>query len=249
MHDNFHTFWYDGKFLSDLGAVISQRPTYYVSTPDIEFFKIIGKSGSAIIDYNRYENKTFKVPIRAVPAYCDMTIKDFSHKLTEWLRTGDVEYKVYKDTYNPDYFRKAVVTEIDDIVAVRKDVYETTITFNCDPFLYSKSGLTEIEVNSTNYTITNSEKWDAEPIIKVNGNGLFTVSINDESFNITLDGTQITVDKPNENVYYTTTKVDCNDKYSANIIPELKPGVNTIAVETENGTNFSMSIIPNWRRL
>lgn len=247
--NGFHTFWYDGKFLSDLGAVISQRPTYYVSTPDIEFFKILGKNGSAIIDYNRYENITFKVPIRAVPAYCDMTIKDFSYKLTEWLRTGDVEYKIYKDTYNPNYFRKAVVTEIDDIVAVQKDVYETTITFNCDPFLYSKSGLTEIEVNSNNYTITNREKWDAEPIIKVNGNGLFTITVNTDVIEITLDGTEITIDKPNEDVYYTSTGISCNDKIDAVRLPFLKPGANEITYSTGLGTGFTMTIIPNWRRL
>lgn len=249
MYDYLHTFYYNGHFLHELGAVITQPPTLITPKRDIEFFSIPGKSGDSVIDNARFENKTFRLPIRAVPTFCDLPLQDFKYKLSDWLQAGDCSYKEYRDTYNPGYYRKGIVTEIEETVAVKRDVYETTITFNFDPFLYSREGLTEIAVNSNNYTIYNRENWSSEPIIKLNGNGLFTVSINAESFNITLDGTQITVDKPNENVYYTTTKVDCNDKYSANIIPELKPGVNTIAVETENGTNFSMSIIPNWRRL
>lgn len=249
MHDNFHTFYFNGHFLYELGAVIAQPPTHITSMRDINFESIPGRSGDSIVDNGRYENKTLSFPIRAVPTFCDLSLQDFKYKLAEWLQVGDCTYKEYRDTYNPGYYRKGIVTEIEKTVAVKRDVYETTITFNFDPFLYSREGLTEIAVNSNNYTITNREKWDAEPIIKVNGNGLFTITVNTDVIEITLDGTEITIDKPNEDVYYTSTGISCNDKIDAVRLPILKPGANEITYSTGSGTGFTMKIIPNWRRL
>ena len=243
-----HTFEFNGKKLSDFGAVIKEAPHYVLSVREFDFTSMPGKSGDVITDKKRFKNRTVSYKISSIPPWCDYDEQKFVYRLSAWLLTS-YEYRILKDTYNTNYYQRAVCTGITNVAVDTKGAVSATINFNCDPFLYSKSGLTEIAVNSNNFTIYNRDNWNSEPIIKLNGNGSFTVSINDEIFNITLDGTQITVDKPNENVYYTTTKVDCNDKYSANIIPELKPGVNTIAVETENGTNFSMSIIPNWRRL
>ena len=251
MQRYFHTFQYDGKFLSDLGAVIAQKPTFPKPEPDVEFVSLPGKSGDGISDNKRYKNVELLFKIRAVPAFCNLTVDEFSEKLSEWLQVGKCEYKEFRETYNKGYYRKAFCTKISDIIAVTKRVYEATITFNCEPFLYQVRGREELSYQTgvSSIALTNPEEWNALPILKVTGSGAFTISVNSNSFEITLNGTQITIDKPNEDVYYTNTGISCNDKISALALPYFQPGENIIAISTESGTNFSMSIIPNWRRL
>lgn len=251
MHD-LHTFYFNGHFLYELGAVITQPPTLITPKRDIEFFSIPGKSGDSIIDNGRYENKTLRFPIRAVPTFCNLSLQDFKYKLSDWLQVGDYNYKEYRDTYNPGHFRKGVVTEIEETVAVERDVYETAVTFNFDPFLYNDAGLqtvTYTNLISTPAYLTNLEQWESEPIIKVSGNGMFTVTISGNSFTITLESSdgEITIDKPNENVYDSDGN-DCNDKINAKKLPYLKAGQNKISV-IGTGDNFTLKIIPNWRRL
>lgn len=252
MHDYLHTFYFNGHFLYELGAVITQPPTLITPKRDIEFFSIPGKSGNSIIDNGRYENKTLRFPIRAVPTFCNLSLQDFKYKLSDWLQVGDYNYKEYRDTYNPGYFRKGVVTEIEETVAVERDVYETAVTFNFDPFLYNDAGLqtvTYTNLISAPAYLTNLEQWESEPIIKVSGNGMFTVTISGNSFTITLESSdgEITIDKPNENVYDSDGN-DCNDKINAKKLPYLKAGQNKISV-IGTGDNFTLKIIPNWRRL
>lgn len=253
MHD-LHTFYFNGHFLHELGAVITQPPTLIAPKRDVEFFSIPGKSGDSIIDNGRYENKTLRFPIRAVPTFCNLSLQDFKYKLSDWLQVGDYNYKEYRDTYNPGYFRKGVVTEIEETVAVERDVYETAVTFNFDPFLYSDAGRQVHTYSSSLITapayLQNPEKWESEPIIKVSGNGMFTVSIGGNSFTITLESSdgEITIDKPSENVYDSDGN-DCNGKISAMKLPTLKAGKNKIQLSALNYTDFAMKIIPNWRRL
>lgn len=242
------TFEFNNKKLSDFGAVIEEAPHYVLSVREFEFTSIPQKSGDFITDKKRFKNRTVSYKISSIPPWCDYDEQKFVYRLSAWLLTS-YEYKILKDTYNTNYYQRAVCTGITNVAVDAKGAVSATINFNCDPFLYSKSGLTEIEVNSNNYTITNREKWDAEPIIKVNGNGVFTVTVNTDVIEITLDGTEITIDKPNEDVYYTSTGISCNDKIDAVRLPILKPGANEITYSTGSGTGFTMTIIPNWRRL
>ena len=254
MHDNFHTFYFNGHFLYELGAVIAQPPTHITSMRDINFESIPGRSGDSIIDNGRYENKTLQFPIRAVPAFCDLPLQDFKYKLAEWLQAGDCDYKEYRDTYNPGYFRKGIVTEISEVVAVERDVYETAITFNFEPFLYSDSGLQSVTFNSnSNFRIENAvfrnpEKWESEPIIEIipSSSATMSLKINDVSVAVYDTDKTIIIDVPNRNVYDVNGE-PCNDLIEAPELPVLLPGNNEI---TASGTgDYAVKIIPNWRRL
>lgn len=256
IYNEFNTFIYNGKKSSEIGVVIAKRPTCYVAQPDIMPETIAGRSGDIIVNNNRFKNIEMTIKVRAMPKFCNLSLQQFKNKLSEWLMSDDVaEYKKLKLSYYPNYYRKAVVTKITEIVAVYKNIYETEITFLCDPFLYREDGLKEKnifsgEIINYNYnTIYNPEKWSSEPIITVNGNGTFIISVNDITFRIRLDNNAVVIDKTCENVYYKSTGESCNDIITAKEIPELEPGTNNIMVTTVSGTNFTMSITPNWRRL
>ena len=245
--DNFHTFEFNGKKLSELGAVIAQRPKIVIATHDIKLTEIPFLSGDIVTDGKRYKNISYKYNIRAVPTYCNMTVDEFSKRLAEWLDTGT--YSIYRDTYNAGYFRYAIVTKIDTIEAVFKDVYETSITFSFAPFMYSDDGIKKINLSSANnsvtYALTNPEQWESLPVIKITGSGNFTATINGVQMTLTGVNNYIVIDKPNEDVY--DGGGSCNNKISALKLPSFSPGQNSVVISSNN--SFSVEITPNWRRL
>lgn len=247
MISGFHTFEFNGHKLSELGAVITQRPSYAIAVHDIELAEIPFVSGDVVVDNKKYKNISYKIPIRAVPSLCNLSAEDFTKRLSEWLDSG--EYCIYRDTYNPGYFRYAVTTTIDPVTAVFKDVYETSISFSFKPFLYSDKGIETISSSSANNAVTmkliNPEKWDSEPIIKINGSGDFTVAVGSTSLSLTGVSNYIVIDKTKEDVY--DGGGSCNNKLSGLYLPYLKTGENNISIT--GSSSFSVDITPNWRRL
>ncbi len=249
--ERMHTFSYDGRRLSDFGAVIAQRPTQVVSVRSVDFSDTPFVSGDELLDNGRYENIELSIKIRAVPAFCFKSFTTFCYELTEWLNTGS-EYKIYRDTYNPNYYRLGFVTNISDIVAVYRDVYETTITINCKPFLYSDAGLKTQTFSTTEdnleIALKNPEKWDSEPVFKITGAGRYNLIAGNVVMGVIVDD-PLTIDKTKENVYNDLGE-PCNNRITGLKIPYLQSGDNEIVVNRISGTGeFSVEVTPNWRRL
>lgn len=258
----FHTFKFRDRKLSDLGALIAQRPTYPMSVASFEMVEIPSKTGDVILNKSRIKNISFDVPVRAVPMACDMTVEKFADILSEWLYGTD--YDEYSDTYHPGYYRRAIVTAIDDVIAVKKDVYETKITFNADPYLYLDSGKIQRSYNALAYpeeedlnkkfqletTIYNPTKWHSEPVLTfeaVAGGGIYAAAIGGSNIGINDSQTgTIIIDKPNENVY-SDTGADKNNKITALHLPTLPPGESLLRVWSN--VAFTLRVVPNWRRL
>lgn len=250
--DNFHTFSYNGRRLADLGAVIRQHPRQIFSVPDFNLVKAPYKNGDIIEDNIRFKNVEFKIPIRALPPLCNMEREEFAYSLTSWLLSGKREYKIYRDTYNMGYFRYGIVTNIKPVEEVERNVFETEITINFKPFLYSDVGANVLEYttsgNSISKTIVNPELWDSEPLITVEGAGTFTITVNSLPTVTVISTAGFTIDKPEEDVY-TLTKVSCNDKVTGLALPYFQTGTNTISIARTSGTgDWKAKIVPNWRR-
>jgi Phage-related protein len=243
-----HDFEYNGRKLSELGAVISENPHYALSVRELNFDKIPQKSGDIITDKKRFKNLSVTYNVTSVPTFANITEQSFVNTLSEWL-LSTYEYGILRDTYSVGYFRKAVVTGITEPSVIVSGVVSAKVTFNSDPFLYSDIGINTISLTSANNaasaTIINPEQWDSEPIIKINGSGNFSVSVGNVSFNLTGVNNYIIIDKPNEDVY--DSGGSCNDKLSGLYLPTLKAGENNITITGNN--SFSIDITPNWRRL
>ena len=243
-----HNFEFNNKKLSDLGAVIIENPSYTLSVRELDFTSIPSKSGDVITDKNRFKNVGLSYKISSVPTFCDYTEQQFVYALSEWLLTS-YDYKVLRDTYNPGYFRKAVCTDISNPTVEASGIVQTTVTFCCDPFLYSDVGAAPIvfeSLGTTSNSLTNPEPYESEPIIKIIGDGDFVLQIGD--FVIPINGVseEITIDKPNENVYDKSGNA-CNNKISALKLPVLTTGTNYIGI-IHTGA-FTLEITPNWRRI
>lgn len=248
-----HTFEFNNKKLSDIGAVLMENPHYTLSVKELDFTALPGKSGDIITDKNRFKNSSISYKVSSMPLFCSYTEQEFVYVLSEWLLTS-YDYKILRDTYNPGYFRKAICTDIANPTVEASGVVWTTVTFNCDPFRYSYLGLQSVTFNSNsnfrieNVTFRNPEKWESEPIIEIipSSSATMSLKINDVSVAVYDTDKTIIIDVPNRNVYDTNGE-PCNDLIEAPELPVLLPGNNEI---TASGTgNYAVKIIPNWRRL
>ena len=248
-----YTFEFDGKKLSDIGAILMENPHYTLSVKELDFTALPGKSGDIITDKNRFKNSSISYKVSSMPLFCSYTEQEFVYVLSEWLLTS-YDYKILRDTYNPGYFRKAICTDIANPTVEASGVVWTTVTFNCDPFRYSYLGLQSVTFNSNsnfrieNVTFRNPEKWESEPIIEIipSSSATMSLKINDVSVAVYDTDKTIIIDVPNRNVYDTNGE-PCNDLIEAPELPVLLPGNNEI---TASGTgNYAVKIIPNWRRL
>lgn len=253
-----HTFEFNSKKLSDIGAVLMENPHYTLSVKELDFTALPGKSGDIITDKNRFKNSSISYKVSSMPLFCSYTEQEFVYVLSEWLLTS-YDYKILRDTYNPGYFRKAICTDIANPTVEASGVVWTTVTFNCDPFRYSDSGLQKRTFNASYSSITdryiinkailrNSEKWESEPVIEIipSSSAAMSLKINDISVAVYDTDKTIIIDVPNRNVYDTNGE-PCNDLIKAPKLPVLLPGKNVIYASGIG--SYTVKITPNWRRL
>lgn len=248
-----HTFEFNNKKLSDIGAVLMENPHYTLSVKELDFTALPGKSGDIVTDKNRFKNLSISYKVSSYPPFCNYEEQEFVYALSEWLLTS-YDYKILRDTYNPGYFRKAICTDIANPTVEASGVVWTTVTFNCDPFRYSYLGLQSVTFHSNsnfrieNVTFRNPEKWESEPIIEIIPSSSATMSLKINNVSVAVYDTDktIIIDVPNRNVYDTNGE-PCNDLIEAPELPVLLPGNNEITASGTGG--FSVKITPNWRRL
>lgn len=246
------TFSFNGRTLSELGAVITEPPHYEVAVRELENISIPGKSGDIIIDKERFKNVLLKYKVTHVPTLSDLRSDEFVTALSAWLLTV-YNYCELRDTYNAGYFRKAFCTSIGSPTAETSNAVETTITFDCAPFWYSDSGTHPVVLTPTAGTAQwqyhNPEAWAADPVIRIEGSGDFVIAVTGAKTILLqisdVDGGVI-IDTPHENVTDFSGS-DVNDLVSGNLLPYLSPGSGTVTISGENA--FTATLIPNWRRL
>lgn len=246
-----HDFVFNGQRLSAFGACIVELPHYSIAMRDLSFNSVLGRSGDIITDNNRYKNVELSYKISSIPNN-RMTAQEFIYRLTQWL-VSTHEYGILKDTYNTGYFRKAVVMSIESPTATLGGIVSTSVTFNCEPFLYNDNGSVPLKYSTTNGSITatlhNPEQWRSAPIIRIIGSGDYSVAVsNQTSFSIDNVTDEITIDKTNEDVYDKNGK-SCNDKISCLKLPEFPPSSSTVTINSTSNNTFTVEITPNWRRL
>lgn len=140
---------------------------------------------------------------------------------------------------NPNIFYRvnyAVVTESTRDVGIEF----FTVTLNCEPFAYEMEGQKEILINNA-AVIYNAGDLESKPIIKIQGEGLVTIKINEDTIKANI-GQEIIIDSY-LGLSYKTDKTPQNNNIKGRH-PRLKLGENTISYS--GGRVDSFIIIPNW---
>ena len=257
-----HSFSYNGIDLRTLGFYIAGTPKYQIAKRSFDITPVYGKDGGVISDNGVFENVEIQFEVNSYPYIVpNENNAEVVSAFAEWLTVWDGKYKIFRDTYNPGYFSKAICTGIETIEEVAPLCLSTTINFSRQPFWYSDLGQEVLRPKLTStqtaeFEIYNPENYISKPLIKiinagakvnllaltVNGNQTLTVKTSSDKDHIELDSEQ-------QSAFFDNGTSLANDCISCTEFPKFLPGWNKIKILGKNANAFSdIEIKPNWRR-
>lgn len=226
--DNEHgtTFSFGLRFL--------EFPVIEYGEKVVENKEVPGRIGSITVCTGRYTDTV----ITNVMEFVSDTVEQFEDKLHEikkWIM------KSKKVVYSDKEDRFFIVKKIEFTNTKRKHGIfgNLTVVFTCEPFVYLKCGETELLAGK----FFNPHSW-TQPIYKIIGNGLCTLTVNGKSLTANVSG-DITIDTEKMISYRndgtsqnTAISGDYEDIY-------LQEGENIVTVTD----GFECKVIPRWRCL
>jgi len=229
-----NTFTFNGTASSTYGIIVEHRPAYVFPKRVIEAINIPGRSGDIFFDTGAYNNVTLTYQI----AYKG-TVRANARSIANWLYQND--YCELEDTYDPNYFRKAIYVSPLSVADVLNAAGRCNISFNAKPQRYLKTGKT-VTTYSTSTSLTNDYE-DALPIITVNGSGNGVLTVGGASVTITDIGAGIVIDSEAQNAQ-TVGGQNANGQISlSGGFPVLENGSTLISW---TGGITDIEVQPNW---
>lgn len=137
-----HSFIFGGINSADFNVFISGSGTFSAPTRSVEVVSVPGRNGDLIIDNGKWNNITVTYPA-FIPSGFEANIDAFRTAISRL--TG---YQKLEDTYHPDEYRMAALVggiNPTKIGAFLKNG-EFTISFNCKPQRFLKSGDEPIQI-------------------------------------------------------------------------------------------------------
>ena len=237
-------FEYRGVRSTEMGLRIEKKDVFSAPKYDVEFKGIPGRNGDLILPNGRYPNGQITYSV-FLPA---KTLQELADKITAvkaWLYAEQDQYHVLTDSYDTNYYRKAVFAAKLDIEDELNRIGVFTISFSCHPFRYNTTGTETVEISESGQSITNPNVFASKPYIKVSGSGSGSLTIQSASSNATWYFESIDeyteIDSEQMNCYKGTELK--NDTVSGSGFPQMNPGENTIAFD---GGITGVAVIPRW---
>lgn len=236
-------FEYKGIRSSDMGLRIESKNVFSGPEFEVDFLSIPGRDGDLIAGNGRFPNiqVTYSVFIPA------KTISELSQKITSvkaWLYSGLNNYHTLSDTYDTAFFRHAIFTGKLDIEDELNRIGIFTISFSCKPYRYDAAG-TESVTLATGEVLLNPYPFTSKPILRIEGKGKGTLTIQSEGSNATWNFTSIDgyVEADSEQMNFYKDAEPKNDTVSGDGFPLLYPGENTVSF---SGGITAVTVIPRW---
>lgn len=182
--------FYNGKSSDDYGIIVEHIPTTEFPEKDYEVIHIPGRNGDVYIDNECYKNVARTYDIATIADRPNRSFSYVTNQVSNWLHSAS-GYARLEDTYEPEYYRMAVYKESKVFQNIFNDAGRVTITFECKPQKYLKSGDNALIFDTANtvYTFRNPTIHVASPIIKVYGSGSGSFTINGQTITVSnLDG-------------------------------------------------------------
>ena len=216
------TITIDGTPLLDYGVWTNGKSAWNAAEHDVTTISVPGRSGDLVISNGRFKNIS--------ASYGCFMRRDFRHRFDD-LRAfllSKPGYRRVEDEREPEYFRMGKITgtiNVDEVLWT-SDAGIFTITFDFKPQRWLKSG--EIsETFRTRADVYNPTYFDARPMIRVYGSGLFEVEdlvvrVDEHTF------PYIDIDCENQNAF--CQQYNCNNlvEIDGDTFPTLPPGKTTI---------------------
>lgn len=226
-----------GVSSDDLRIRIERYPSRILPERSQTLTEVPGRNGGLLIVDGNFRNyqQEYEVYISAERS----GLVRAARAVAEWLESPQ-GYQRLEDSYEPDIYREAYYAGGGDIESILNRFGRATISFNCKPQRYLKSGEVSKTFSSAG-TLTNVTKFDALPVITVYGSGAGSVTVGDRTVTISdIDG-YVVLDCELQDAYKGTTNK--NGTVSLTEFPILAPGENAISFA---GGVTSVDIVPHW---
>lgn len=229
---------FNGHSSKDCHIQVEQPPGYDFPERDYESVHIPGRNGDLIIDNGAYKNvnREYEISIGDL----DKKFPFMANAISVWLHSA-TGYARLEDSYEPEYYRMAMYTEEGNIENLLFHGAKVTITFNCKPQRFLKSG-DKTKIFKKSGVIKNPTAFESLPIITVKGSGDGTVDIGKYKVQIKNINSSIVINSDVQDAYSGQTNRNL-DVTLNNGFPILEPGNNTISF---SGGVTSLEVIPKW---
>lgn len=237
-------FEYKGIRSSDMGLRIESKNVFSAPKYDVDFLEIPGRDGDLIAGNGRFPNVQVTYSV-FLPA---KNISELSQKITAvkaWLYSGLDSYHTLSDTYDTAFFRHAVYAGKLNIEDEMNRIGIFTISFSCKPFRYDEAGTVSTTLSASGDMLLNPYPFISRPIIRIEGKGKGTLTIQSEGSNAAwnLSGIDGYVEVDSEQMNFYKDAEPKNDTVSGNGFPLLYPGENAISY---SGGITAVTVIPRW---
>lgn len=240
-------FSYQKKDSRDFGLRIESKKVLSAPSFNQKFVEIPGRDGRLLLPGGEFSNAEIVFTCFVIAKDGDelmQRIKD----IKAWLLQKPDRYHRLENSYEKEFFRKAVFTSKLDIEEEMKKIGRMTLTFSCLPYRYLKSGETQERVSLPSAAIHNPMEISSLPEFKIQGTGSLSFILQNREglfpFELKGDGKEITIDS--ERMLVFSADENRSGSFKAPLFPFLAPGDNRIET-SQNITEFL--IRPNWRCL
>lgn len=227
-----------GTSNKDVGMIIEHYPSVILPNRSQDIQKVPGRNGDIVLPNGSFENYE-----QSYSAFLDARnigkLEQVMPKVVDWL-LGNEGYQRLEDSYFPDVYRMAYYSGGTEFISLFNEYGEGTLTFNCAPEKYYKSGEWPITL-SKNQVLLNPSTFAASPLIKVTGSGSGTLTFNNSSVTISSIGTSVTIDVKLHKAYNGTTS---RNNTISGMYENLKLGKSTTI--TWSGGITGVDITPRW---
>lgn len=245
----------DNVDLATYGVYISGQGTFGAPEREYTFYDVPGRDGSIPGINTRLRNIEVKYDCFIYSNF-ETNIRNLRSFLLS--KTG---YVRIEDDYDTTHFRRGIYSgPFEPYVKETNDAGSFTLTFNCQPQRWLKSGEQYFTLTGLNPTITNPTIFKAKPLVRVQAASSTVPDISfggvkiviDDTVKTSLGLTYVDIDCETQNVYNGTTNLaayvafkDSGSSVYGLDAPTLAPGVNTIY--QSNGV--TIYITPRWWEL
>lgn len=235
------SFIFNGKdSFQNFGIYIEKRPNLPSPRRRVSYIEVPCRDSMLRRDEETYEDITLSVE-------CSLIGDPYSKisNIKSWLLNAGESDLTF--SYQPDKKYIAQVVNSIDFEVVLKITSHFVILFNCQPFQYATENASVSVTDGSGYFLTNPGSMASLPIIKVNGSGAGSLTVNENSVSFSSIDEHVILNSEIQEAYkYTGTVLINKNATKTGDFPMLLPGENTISF-SENIT--SLEIIPNWRWL
>lgn len=148
----FKSLVFDGVDSRDYGIYITGDAVFNSPERDVEMIEIPGRNGAYALDKGRFSNIEVSYPA----GIAGDTEEDFRKGISAFRNAlaSRKGYKRLEDDYNPDEYRMAVYKSGLEVTPKALKAGEFTITFDCKPQRFLKSGETAVTIGGS---VTNTQ--------------------------------------------------------------------------------------------